>query len=78
MRLVSAHDLRTGAAFVLPGHARCVPAKAAHRANEVDQMIDRVWIDPSDVRPLSTCDQGEIVYVEWRAKRWIKLRVVMT
>ena len=79
MPLVSAHDLKTGAAFVLPGNVRCVEATAAHHTHEVDQTIDRVWVDPSAVRPIASCDTGAIVYVEWkgpRSNRWIKLRVV--
>lgn len=56
-------------------------AKAAHHAHEIDQMIDRRFIDPSEVRPIASCDHGAIVYVEWkgpRSSRWIKLRVVQT
>lgn len=79
MQLISAHDLRTGAAFVLPGSARCVEATAAHHAHEIDQMIDRARIDPQEVRPLASCRAGAIVYVEWKgptSSRWVKLRVV--
>jgi hypothetical protein len=81
MRLISAHDLKTGAAFVLPGSVRCVEAKPSLYAHETDQMIDRMFVDPSEVRPLSTVQAGSIVYVEWtgpRSDRWIKLRVLRT
>ncbi len=79
MRLISAHDLKTGAAFVLPGTARCIEATRAHHAHEVDHGLDRAFVDPAAVRPLSSCAAGAIVYVEWKGPksgRWIKLRVV--
>lgn len=81
MGLISAHDLKTGAAFVLPGNARCVEATRAHHPHEVDHTIDHAHLDPAAVRPLSSCRPGSIVYVEWkgpRSKRWLKLRLIRT
>ncbi|MBI2392167.1 MAG: hypothetical protein HYV09_21440 [Deltaproteobacteria bacterium] len=76
MRFVSAHDLKTGAAFVLPDHARCVQAKPALYRHEVDQAIDHAHVDPLEIRPIGTCPAGSIVYAEWRPSQWIKLRVI--
>lgn len=79
MRIVSAHDFRTGAAFVLPASARCVPVKAEHHAFEEEQAIDRARIEPHEVRRLGSLPPGSIVYAETRGDstpRWTKLRVV--
>jgi hypothetical protein len=79
MQTVSAHDLTTGAAFVLPAHVRCVAATASHHASEVDSALHWNAIDPSKVRPLGSCPAGSIVYAEWkglRSSQWLKLRVL--
>jgi hypothetical protein len=79
MQLVSAHDLTTGAAFVLPAHVRCVAANAAHHTREVDNQLHRSAIDERMIRPLGSCPTGSIVYAEWngpRSTHWLKLRVL--
>jgi hypothetical protein len=79
MQLVSAHDLKTGAGFVLPAHARCVAATVSHYAQEVDCMLSKHAIDPSEVRSLGSYPPGSIVYVERDgplSSEWVKLRVV--
>lgn len=63
MRLVSAHDLQTGAAFVLPGNVRCVREKPDS--------------EPTDARPLASCNRGSVVFVEWQGS-WVAMRVVST
>jgi len=76
MPFVSAHDLQTGAAFVLPGNARCVPATPSHRIHEIDQAIDHQHVDPGEMMPIASFPPGTVVYAEWQASRWIKLRVL--
>lgn len=77
MQLVSAHDLTTGAAFVLPAHARSIAATASHHAHEVGSKLPGHAIDPSKVRPLGSYPAGSIVYVQWNGPgEWLKLRVL--
>ncbi len=79
MRIVSAHDLRTGAAFVLPATARCVPTTAELHALEDEDGVDPSRIEPQAVRRLGSLPPGSIVYAETRGRdtvRWTKLRVV--
>ena len=83
MRIVSAHDLRTGAAFVLPATARCVPVTAELHALEDEHGLEGATIgstvDPRAVRRLGSLPPGSIVYAETRGRdtvRWTKLRVV--
>ena len=79
MQHVSAHDLTTGAGFVLPAHARCVAATAADHAREEDSALHKNSVDECKVRPLGSCPAGSIVYVECgspRPSHWLKLRIV--
>ena len=76
MQLVSAHDLTTGAAFVLPAHVRCVAATARLHAREVDSALPPSAIAEGDVKTLGSCPAGSIVYVQWNGPDWLKLRVV--
>lgn len=79
MPFVSAHDLTTGAAFVLPAHVRCVAATASHHTREINSKLHRSAIDETTVRPLGSCRQGTIVYAEWEgpsSSHWLKLRVL--
>lgn len=78
MQLVSAHDMTTGAAFVLPAHVQCVAARASHLPREVDSALPGSAVDAEDVRPLGSYPVGSIVYVQWDGPRsnWLKLRVL--
>jgi hypothetical protein len=79
MRTIATHDLRTGAAFLLPENARCVRARAEHLRRERDSMIDGDAVDATEIRHLGSLPPGSIVYAEWageHARRWMKLRLV--
>jgi len=78
MQLVSAHDLTTGAGFVLPANVECVAATAAHLSREVDSALPGSAIDRTKVRPLGSYPAGSIVYVQWDGpdSQWLKLRVL--
>jgi hypothetical protein len=78
MQLVSAHDLTTGAAFVLPAHVQCIAATASHFPHEVNSALPTSEIDRTKVRPLGSCPEGSIVYVQWEGPQsnWLKLRVI--
>lgn len=78
MPFVSAHDLETGAAFVLSGNARCVPATAALLRHEIDHRLDLADVDTSEVMPIASFPAGTVVYVELNGPRWIKLKVLPT
>lgn len=75
MRMVSAHDLRTGAAFVLLGSVSCVPARPEHVRHEVDMTIARERLCDDELKSIGSCAPGSFVYVPWGSDRWVKVRV---
>lgn len=77
MAFVSAHDLETGAAFILPGNARCVPAHLVDRRHSLGQTLDGAHVDPGEVMPIASFAPGTIVYAELQGSpHWRKLRLV--
>lgn len=77
MAFVSAHDLETGAAFILPGSARCVPAHLVDRRHSLGQTLDGAHVDPDEVMPIASFPPGTIVYAELQGtRRWQRLRLV--